>query len=298
MVWRLARRMQAESAMRRASLQRFLRRVRHQRSLDVWYHPAYRLPLPGHLHPGPLEPRRGDFAAWFFLRRKVLSEDELHAPHPVSYAKLRQVHTSGYLESLQSPETLGRIFGVHPEAVPASALLNCVRLACGGTVAAARWALATRRPTLNLLGGFHHAGPAFGGGFCPVNDVAVALSDVRRHGFEGQVAILDLDAHPPDGTAACLEREPRAWLGSLSGVDWGPLPGVDETVLPPGTGDEDYLQALRALLRRMPTPALAFVVAGGDVLQGDALGLLGLTEAGARKRDQWVAEALQGLAFR
>jgi len=84
-------------------------------------------------------------------------------------------------------------------------------------------------------------------------------------------------------------------VGSLSGSDWGPLPTVDETVLCDGAGDDLYLQTLAALLKRMPRPALAFVLAGGDVLRGDRFGRLGLTLAGARRRDHQVARALQGV---
>ncbi|HET9553643.1 MAG TPA: histone deacetylase, partial [Anaeromyxobacteraceae bacterium] len=133
------------------------------------------------------------------------------------------------------------------------------------------------------------------GGFCPVNDVAVAVAAVREEGFHGQVVILDLDAHPPDGLAACLGAEPRVFVGSLSGSDWGPLPAVDETVLPEGCGDDPYMTALDALLDRAPRPALAYVIAGGDVLNGDRMGRLGLTLRGARRRDLAVARWLDGV---
>jgi len=67
------------------------------------------------------------------------------------------------------------------------------------------------RCALNLLGGFHHARPDVAGGFCPVNDVAVAIAAVRADGFRGRVLVLDLDAHPPDGLAACLAGDPSCF---------------------------------------------------------------------------------------
>ena len=73
------------------------------------------------------------------------------------------------------------------------------------------------------------------------------------------------------------------------------IPGADETVLPPRCGDAEYLGALEVLLRRMPEPDLALVIAGGDVLDGDHLGHLGLTLDGARRRDLRVAEVLRGV---
>jgi hypothetical protein len=174
--------------------------------------------------------------------------------------------------------------------------LETTRRACGGTLEAARAALEMRGPALNLLGGFHHAAPDRGGGLCPVNDIAVALAALRADGFRGTAAILDCDAHPPDGTAACLRGDTRTWIGSLSGSDWGPLDGADEVVLRDGTGDAAYLDALDRLLARRRRPALAFVIAGGDVLAGDRMGRLGLTLAGARQRDLRIARALTGVA--
>jgi acetoin utilization deacetylase AcuC-like enzyme len=242
-----------------------------------------------------MEPRRADFAAWYLVESGAIPLGRLRAPQRVSYRDLALVHDPEYLESLSSPETLAAIFALTPGEVPVEELLLTVRLACGGTVEAARAALLRRGPTLNLLGGFHHAAPTHGGGFCPVNDIAVAISVLRREGFSGQVAVIDLDAHPPDGTAECLRQDPASWIGSLSGSSWGELPGIDEVVLPEGIGDGAYLEELSALLRRMPRPALAFVIAGGDVLARDTLGRLGLSLDGARRRDLQVAAALRGI---
>ena len=54
----------------------------------------------------------------------------------------------------------------------------------------------------------------------------MAIATLRFRGFDGQVVVLDLDAHPPDGTAACLEHDERAWVGSLSGSHWGAIEGL------------------------------------------------------------------------
>jgi len=263
-----------------------------RRPLAVWYAPEYRLPMSGVEAAAGLEPRRADHVAAWLLACRAIPPSCLRRPERVTFEELDRVHTRELLESLARPEALARIFAVDPSDVPVDELVTTVRLSCGGTVAAAREALVTRRATLNLQGGFHHAGPGFAGGFCAVNDVAVALAAVRADGFSGRAVVLDLDAHPPDGIAACLANDPRAWVGSLSGSDWGPLPGVDETVLPEGTEDEAYLAALAALLGRMPAADLAFVLAGGDVIAGDRFGRLGLTAGGARRRDLAVAAAL------
>jgi acetoin utilization deacetylase AcuC-like enzyme len=260
--------------------------------VDVWSHPAYRLPLSGLEFTG-FDPRRADFAAWWLRESQAVAPSWWRSPQRVSYEDLARVHTPELLDSLSRPETLAGIFGVDPTDVPVDEVMRTVRLAAGATVEAARETLRTRKPGLNLLGGFHHGGPGSAGGNCPVNDIAVALAAVRADGFAGKVAVLDLDAHPPDGVALCLASDPNHWIGSLSGSDWGPLPGVDETLLPEGTGDVGYMEALKPLLERMPHADLVFVIAGGDVLAGDKLGRLALTLTGVRWRNVTVAAHLE-----
>jgi acetoin utilization deacetylase AcuC-like enzyme len=265
----------------------------HRRDVTVWYDPLYRLPISGLEAVVGLEPRRADFATWWLRESGAAPARAFRRPHRISWENLARVHTPDLLESLGRPEFVASVFGVDPSDVPVDEVMTTVRLACGGTLAGARDSLRSRIPALNLLGGFHHAALATAGGNCPVNDVAVAIATLRAEGFGRQIAVLDLDAHPPDGLAACLAGARGVWIGSISGSDWGPLAGVDETVLPPGTGDGPYLDALAALLGRMPRPRLAFVLAGGDVLAGDRFGQLGLTLEGARARDLLVAAELE-----
>lgn len=277
----------------RETLRGWMRRPR--REPPVWYHPDYRLPLSGLEGAKGVEPRRADFVAWYLVESGWLHPDALRKPRRVSYAEMARVHTPALLASLHDPATLGNVFGADPSDVPVDEVLRTVRLAAGGTLQAVTWALETGRPALNLLGGFHHASPSVAGGFCPINDIAIAIAAVRAGGFAGRVVVIDVDAHPPDGTAECLRDDPSAWIGSLSGSRWTGLPGVDETVLPEGCGDEAYLAALDGLLSRMPAPALAIVVAGGDVLANDHYGVLGMTLEGVRERDRRIHARLEGL---
>ncbi|MCA1827885.1 MAG: histone deacetylase [Myxococcales bacterium] len=275
-----------------------VRRWLFGRDLAVWYSPDYRLPLTSLEARTGFAPRRADNAVWFLLERRAIARQNLRTPRRAGYDELSRVHTPELLESLGRAETLARIWNTDAGDVPVDEVMNTVRLACGGTVDAAREVLSPANPrrfgtrALNLLGGFHHARPDVAGGFCPVNDVAIAIAAVRADGFSGRVVVLDLDAHPPDGTAACLQHDRSCFLGSISVADWGPLPGVDETVLAQGAGDAAYLAALDALLARIPKGDLAFVIASGDVLGGDPLGDLGLTLEGCRERDLRVADAL------
>ena len=275
-----------------------VRRWLYGRDLAVWYAPEYRWPLSALEARTGFQPRRAAFALWYLLERRALGRRNLRRRRRAEYHELARVHTPELLDSLGRPETLARVFSIDPSDVPVDEVMNSVRLVCGATIAAAREMLSSAIPrklgrrALNLLGGFHHATPDVSGGFCPVNDVAIAIAAVRAEGFRGRVLVLDLDAHPPDGIAACLMPDPSYWIGSISGSDWGPIPNADETVLPERAGDVEYLAALDALLERMPNGELAFVLAGGDVLAADPIGRLGLSLEGCRERDVRVANAL------
>lgn len=246
--------------------------------LPAWYHPDYRLPVPALEHLA----RRAGMAAEWLLDARILGE--LRQPERISLEQVARVHAEAWVDALTRPEALTSVFGMQ---VPVDSVLDTIRAAAGGTVAAAEVARKERCATLNLMGGFHHAHPARGHGFSPINDIAIAALDVP-----GRIGVIDLDAHPPDGTAACL---PDAWIGSISGTAWDPLPNVDNTIIF-DADDERYLLALDRLLGRLPDCSLWFVVAGGDVLEGDPLGHMHLTLEGIRQRDQRVLAALHGQA--
>jgi len=278
-----------------ATLQSRVRRLLQGRTVPIWYDPRYRFPFASIEASTGIDPRRADMVLSHLLARGMVLEDDVRTPSRIRYEDLARVHTQTLLESLQDAADIARVFGVDPSDVVVDEAVQTVRLACGGTLDAAREALHCRGPTMNLLGGFHHAGPKRGAGFCLVNDIAVAVAALRAEGFVKKVLILDLDAHPPDGTAECMGADPTVWIGSISGSDWGPLEGVDETVLRTGAGDDEYLSALDGLLSRMPRGGLAFVMAGGDVLAGDRFGALGMSLAGVRQRDLLVHRKLHGV---
>lgn len=255
----------------------------------IWHHPEYRLPVSSAERALGIEPRRADFVAGYLLDAGVVEARALRRPRRIAYSELSLAHSTDLLERLHDVGELARIFAADPSEFRVDEVMRTVRLACGGTLAATEWALLKRSCAFNLLGGFHHAGPDRGGGLCPVNDIATAVAVLRARGFSGRVNIIDLDAHPPDGTSECLGQDPKVWIGSISGCDWGPLPGVDETVLSSGAADAEYLATLGALLARMPKAELYYVLAGGDVLAGDRLGGLGLTLEGVRQRDLLVS---------
>ena len=268
---------------------------RGKSGIPIWYDPSYRFPVTSLEARTGIDSRRADYAAWYLLETRKHTASQLHMPHRISYEHLALVHTDAYLESLSRPDTLAAIFGVEPSDIPVDEVLNTVRRACGGTLAAARRALESGRPCLNLLGGFHKAGPDFGSRLCTLSDIAVALAVLRAEGFDASVAVLDFDVHTPDGLVACLASDPKTRIGTLS-VGRECLDGVDSVEIPEGCEDERYLEGVAELLDTVGDIDLAFVIAGGDVLIGDRSTATALTLKGARNRDLAVARKLSGVA--
>jgi acetoin utilization deacetylase AcuC-like enzyme len=147
---------------------------------------------------------------------------------------------------------------------------------------------------VHLGGGFHHAFPDHGEGFCLLNDVAVAAGDVLASGRAQRVVIVDLDVHHGNGTAAIFASDPRVFTFSMHQQNNYPAekpPSDDDVGLPDRTGDDRYLQLLAEHLVRIldgHRPDLAFYLAGADPYREDQLGGLSLTRAGLRTRDRMV----------
>jgi acetoin utilization deacetylase AcuC-like enzyme len=168
----------------------------------------------------------------------------------------------------------------------------------GGTLSAGRDAL-VEGWSGTLAGGTHHAFRDRGGGFCVFNDIAVAVSELRAIGAIRRAAILDLDVHQGDGTAAIFADESDVLTVSMHGRNNFPLvkerSGID-IALPDGTGDDAYLCELMAVLPRVLAfePGIIIYQAGVDGLASDRLGRLALTAQGLKEPDRLVFTALAG----
>ncbi len=269
--------------------------------VGVWYHPSFRLPLPPAQYAPGMSARRADDVLTWALDRGVVSDREVHEAPEVGWDAARRVHTPGYLDTLDQPEAVASILSMDPEIVSVEAMLEMWRRGCGATLEASRWARRHRGRAVCLLGGFHHATPDRGAGFCALNDIAIAVASARDEGVAGTIVVLDLDAHPSDGVVACLGDDLGVTVLSLSGGSAWTIPEaararVIDARVPPGCATEPYLDAVDDLLRQVPPdPALAFYLAGGDPLEGDRLGGLAVSEAGLRARDRRVLAALSGV---
>jgi acetoin utilization deacetylase AcuC-like enzyme len=262
--------------------------------MRIYYTDHFTLPLPaGHRFPVEKYAR---------LRARVQSRlaDVLAVAEAASLAELGRVHDERYLRQLiageLSPAAIRRIgFPWSPAMVERS------RRSVGATLAACRSALrapgAASACAINLAGGTHHAFSDHGEGYCVFNDAAVATRAVQAEGLARRVAIVDLDVHQGNGTAAILAGDPNAFTFSIHGErnfpfrketsDW-------DIALPDGTGDAEYLDCLRRALPAVfarARPELVIYLAGADAYAGDRLGRLALGKRGLAERDRMVLGA-------
>ncbi len=259
--------------------------------LTVWSSARYTFPLPvGHRFP---------VAKYALLRERVVAEgivpsERVLDPEGAADSELLLVHTGDYVRrfvggALDDAEVRRLGFPWSPELVERS------RRAVGGTVAAARHALA-HGIAMNLAGGTHHAFADHGEGFCVFNDVAIAIRALQGTGKIRRATVVDLDVHQGNGTHAIFAGDPDVFTFSMHGSRNYPFHKVAGTVdveLQDGTGDDVYLDLLATTLPRVlaeAQPDLVFFIAGADPHEGDRLGRLKLSFDGLARRDAYVLE--------
>ncbi len=222
-------------------------------------------------------------------------------PRPAPDEDILLVHTARYLKRVKT----GGLSAAELKALEVRYSPEFVRfalLSVGGTVLAARKALESGL-AVHIGGGFHHAFPDHGEGFCLLNDVAVAASKVVADKLVERVMIVDCDLHQGNGTAAALAGRPEIFTLSIHQMDIYPAEKPRSTVdigLWAGDGDAKYLSELRARIPKLYRefrPNLILYLAGADPYEKDQLGGLSLTKAGLKERDKLVIESARGLAI-
>jgi len=228
------------------------------------------------------------------VRRGLLADRDVLEPQRAADAAVLRVHDRAYVEKLLQ----GKL-SVLEEAVlelPYSKqLVEASFLCAGGSILAARESL-TRGAGINLGGGFHHAFPDHGEGFCVFNDIAIAIRALQHEGRIRRAAVIDLDVHQGNGTAAIFRDDPTVFTFSMHHEQNYPAikpPSDLDVGLDTGTDGAAYLAALE---RHLPAildrhrPDLVAYVAGADPYEQDQLGGLRLEREDLRKRDRIVFE--------
>jgi acetoin utilization deacetylase AcuC-like enzyme len=218
---------------------------------------------------------------------------------PASWQDITLVHTPDYVARVRDGKLADA--DVRRLGFPWSeALVTRARRSVGGTLAALAWAM-DEGAAGHIAGGTHHAFRDRGEGFCVFNDIAVAVEVARRDHGVRRAAIVDLDVHQGNGTAAIFAGDPEVFTCSLHGARNYPFRKETSSLdvpLADGAGDDAYLDALDRALDpvRAHRPELLFFQAGVDALAGDRLGRLALSHAGLRARDARVFALARELA--
>jgi acetoin utilization deacetylase AcuC-like enzyme len=265
--------------------------------MRAYYADQFVLPLP-ESHPFPT----GKYER---LRARVLAECpaiRLGPAVPASDGELALVHTPRYVDAVAH----GLLSAVEQRDIGfpwSSRMAERARRSVGATISAARAALIDGEGVAaNLAGGTHHAQSDKGSGYCVFNDAAVAARLMQAEWHRGRrqllrIAVIDLDVHQGNGTAAIFSDDETVFTLSIHGAKNFPFrkQASDLDVeLPDGCTDEPYLAALDAALDalwRRTQPGLVFYVAGADAHAGDRLGRLKLSSAGLAERDRRVFDA-------
>jgi acetoin utilization deacetylase AcuC-like enzyme len=257
-------------------------------SMRVFYTPRYYADIgDGHIFPI----RKFELVRDRLLSEGTLLSHELIEPDPATTEDVKSVHTDDYVSRLCENRLTNK--EIRRLGLPWSeSLVQRAFFAVGGTIAAALAALDDGYSS-NLAGGTHHAFANRGEGFCVLNDVAIAISTLRRRGMVRRAAIVDCDVHQGNGTATIFANDADAFTFSMHGVNNYPLFKARSNLdveLADGTSDAIYLEKLVANLPAAfeNEPELVFYLAGADPYEGDKLGRLAVSIAGLRKRDECV----------
>jgi len=276
-----------------------LRRFAGPPGLGVVFDERYGRAVPG----VPIDPARGAQILAFLLDRRLVQRRDVHHPVVTSLRNVLRAHTPEYVESLQDSATLTGIFGMPLSDEQAQEIVELQRLVAGGTIHATRLAIARRCTAAHLGGGFHHAGPDRGAGFCVFNDVAIAIRRLQAKGFSRKVLVVDLDLHHGNGTRAAFADDPTVHTFSIHNQSWDDRPAVATTDLVLGSGvtDRVLLPALRDALPPLIAalkPRLVIYIAGADMAADDALGDWKISAEGMLARDRFVTEQVRALPGR
>jgi acetoin utilization deacetylase AcuC-like enzyme len=226
------------------------------------------------------------------LREGIATPVDFLKPTPASDEDILRVHSQDYVYKLKTG-SLTRAEVMCMEVPYSTELIEACWLAAGGSILAGRRALEDGF-SANVGGGFHHAYPDHGEGFCVIHDVAVAIRKMQADGAIERAMVVDTDVHQGNGTAAIFGGDETVFTMSIHQEHNYPYPKPPSTVdvnLPDGMGDADYLAILEKYLHRSFeefSPQLLFYVAGADPYREDQLGGLALTMDGLARRDALV----------
>src|SRR6266849_296927 len=254
------------------------------------YHERYDVNLGPHVFPS----QKFRLIHEMLLREGIATREDFLRPNPASDEDILRVHTTGWVRKLKTG-TLTASELMLLEGPYSIELVEAVWLAAGGTILAGQSALRDGFAS-NLSGGFHHAYPDHGEGFCAIHDVAVAIRKLQADAAVKKAMIVDTDVHHGNGTAAMFQNDPTVFTISIHQENNYPAhkpPSSIDLNMDDHVDDDEYLGALIPAVQKALDefhPDILFYVGGADPFSEDQLGGLSLTKEGLKQRDRQVFE--------
>ena len=254
------------------------------------YHDRYDLNLGPHVFPS----QKFRLIFEMLLQESLAREEDFLKPEPASDDDILRVHSGAWVRKLKTG-TLTASDVMRLEVPYSPELVEAVWLAAGGSILAGQMALRDGFGS-NLSGGFHHAYPEHGEGFCAIHDVAVAIRKLQADGAVKKAIVVDTDVHHGNGTAAIFRNDPTVFTLSIHQLNNYPghkPPSNVDLNMDDRVEDEEYLGALIPAVQQALDsfrPDILFYVGGADPYCEDQLGGLSLTKEGLKKRDRSVFE--------
>ena len=230
----------------------------------------------------------------------LLRPEDVFVPEHVTEDEILLVHTPKFLESLKDSRTVAKYLeapfaAAAPNVLVDAAILSAFRSATGGTILAGRLAL-KHGVAINIGGGYHHAKPDAGEGFCIYADMPIAIRVLQKEKLIARAMVIDLDVHQGNGTAVCFAGDNSVFTFSMHQGNIYPVPKETSDLdieLESGDGDEKFLRILKDQLGAAidrAKPDIVFLQAGCDTLKGDPLASLTMSLEGIVKRDAMVID--------
>lgn len=254
------------------------------------YHKGYDLNLGRHVFPS----QKFRLIAEMLLREGIADKGDFLTPIAATDEDILRVHTADWVRKLKTG-TLTASEEMRLEVPYSPELVEAFWLAAGGSILAAQSALRDGFGC-NLGGGFHHAYPDHGEGFCALHDVAVAIRRIQFDGLIRKALVVDTDVHHGNGTAAIFRDDTSVFTLSIHQENNYPGDKPSSTVdlhMRDHADDEEYLGALIPAAQSALDefrPDIVFYVGGADPYYEDQLGGLSLTKQGLMLRDRNVFE--------
>jgi acetoin utilization deacetylase AcuC-like enzyme len=228
------------------------------------------------------------------LREGIAGSEDFLTPDFAADEDILRVHTSEWVHKLKTG-TLTASEVMKLEIPYSQEAVEACWLAAGGSILAGQSALRDGFGC-NLGGGFHHAYPGHGEGFCAIHDVAVAIRRLQHDGAIRKAMVVDTDVHQGNGTAAIFAKDESVFTLSIHQENNYPAykpPSDLDLEMADRVEDDEYLGALIPAVQGALNefqPEILFYVGGADPFCEDQLGGLMMTKNGLKTRDRRVFE--------